>query len=97
MSLTRERGWLVTTPNQRRIENLSKQMLNTLVGLARGMTYAEIAQEMGSSERNVKFWAERLVVLLDVSRSRRVPYAYYQATGINPYDLDFPRPENNGE
>ena len=53
-------------------------------GIADGLSYEEIARQLGISSRTVKLFATRLMNRFGVDRARRLPRAYYQAIGVAP-------------
>ena len=56
--------------------------------LARGLTEADCAEEMGISARTVKGIADTLRFKLGVKTRREIPMAYWRVTGIDPFPVD---------
>lgn len=64
--------------------HLSTRQQQALAGLARGLTFREIASELDISVRTVRMHCDMLRVKLHVDRCRQAPQAYRDATGDDP-------------
>lgn len=83
--------------NENRVRNLPARDLDAIVAMARGMTFAEAGKELGISPSAVKAPTERLKLLLNVRRREEIPYAYWLATGVNPFGLKFSHEKGEDE
>ena len=57
-----------------------RQVIDMIAG---GLDYEEIAEKLGISPRTVKMFSARLMARFGVDRARRLPAAYWEATGAS--------------
>lgn len=77
--------------NKDRVAAIPDRHLNLIITIARGMSYAEAGEELDMNPRTLKAWAHRLMLILDVDRADKLPYAYYVKTGNNPLSMHIRR------
>lgn len=63
----------------------SERKRDVVLGIARGKTIPEIAEELGLAERTVKAHMEQLRLAFGGVQRREIPHRWYLLTGENPY------------
>lgn len=66
---------------------ISRRQRAVVVGVARGLSNAEIARELRISPRTVRAHIETAKAKVSAGRRAELPYAFFRATGISPYQL----------
>lgn len=63
----------------------SPRQVEVVYLIARGLTMAEIADQLGLKTRTVKSFCDTLRWKLGVQSQREIPLAYFERTGDSPY------------
>jgi DNA-binding NarL/FixJ family response regulator len=64
---------------------ITERQLQVVRGIARGDSDQEIASAIGVTPRTVKLHRQLAAQNLGVTERRRIPLAYYQQTGNDPW------------